>query len=459
MRLTSTSAILLTSLLMYTILPTGAQPLQIHWERAPQESEIAPPEAGLPVWQAEPETPPPVGKMAASLGQQGSVQFWFRPNQSYVPERGIEALHHWLLELPGLLDISIRLNASAVTLFVQWHGEEDIMFERHIRMIIPTLPGDQWIHFALTWDADEGLYNALLNGTPFYTPGVPIEPVEQGQADTVHIGTDGIPLAGLRITEDYVPPEDLRASLPADLRDSLAHLLGARRLPPFDAEHRRGRLLYANAMDHPDRVESWVMEGPGVLTAQDGWLHMQSERPDGPQGHMVFWCPENFPTSFIAEWEFILEGPVGLCIVFFAATGPEGQSIFAPEMRPRSGEFGHYVRSDLHAYHISYYASTPWVPRSMANLRKNPGLHLLGNGPIAVRAESGKVYRAQLVKDGPRIRMSIDGHTIIDNTDTGEQFDQPLKGGKIGFRQMQWTEARYRNFRVHALNEEKTPGD
>jgi hypothetical protein len=228
-------------------------------------------------------------------------------------------------------------------------------------------------------------------------------------------------------------------------------LLGAERLPPFDIEARRGRLLYANALDHPDRVRSWVMEGPGILTAKDGWLHLESERPDGPQGHMVLWCPEDFPASFIAEWEFVLEDPVGLCIVFFAATGPEGQSIFDPEMRPRTGEFAHYVYSDLHAYHISYYASTPWVPRSMANLRKNPGLHLLGNGPIEVRAIGGKVYRAQLVKDGPHLRLSIDGHTIIDTTDTGENFDAPLRGGKIGLRQMQWTNARYRNFRVHEL--------
>lgn len=431
-----------------------SKPLSIEWQSPLTESALQPPIEDLLVWQVDPNTEPPTGKLPEAIGQTGTVRFWFLPNQTYTPKRGIEDTVEPLISLPGLVDISLQLDSSAVTLFVEWAGDSDKMFERHIRIIIPSLPGDDWIHFSLTWDADVGLYNALINGTPFYIPGVAIEPIQQGQSQTVKIGNHNVAIAGLEVKSTYTAPEKLRERIDPARLDSLAHLMGAERLAPFDIEPRRGRLLYANALDHPDRVQSWVMEGPGILTAKDGWLHLESERPDGPQGHMVFWCPEDFPDSFIAEWEFVLEDPVGLCIVFFAATGPDGQSIFDPEMSPRSGQFGHYVYSDLHAYHISYYASTPWVPRSMANLRKNPGLHLLGNGPIEVRAIGGKVYRAQLVKDGPHLRMSIDGHTIIDTIDTGEQFDQPLKGGKIGLRQMQWTEARYRNFQVYQLNAE-----
>jgi hypothetical protein len=42
-----------------------------------------------------------------------------------------------------------------------------------------------------------------------------------------------------------------------------------------------------------------------------------------------------------------------------------------------------------------------------------------------------------------------DGRVIIDYTDDQpERYGKPYAGGKIGFRQMQWTRARYRNFRV-----------
>ncbi len=452
MRIRHLFHLLAVSLIVMPHVEISAKLVSVDWIVTPQTIETTPPVSGVEVWQSDQGDESARAELSEKIGQSGTLQFWFQTKQDLIPSREAERTQKPLIELPGLLDVSLRMDPSEVTLFIEWAGDEETMFERHIRMIIPSLPGSQWIHFALTWDADAGLYNALLNGTPFYTPGVAIEPIQQGLADTIVPDSGKTAIAGLELTSTYTEVEALRARLEPDVRDSLEHLMGSQRLEPFDIESQRGRLLYANAMDHPDRVQSWTMEGPGILSENDGWLHLKSERPDGPQGHMVFWCPEDFPDSFIAEWEFILEDAVGLCIVFFAATGPEGQSIFASDMSPRSGEFGHYVYSDLHAYHISYYASTPWVPRSMANLRKNPGLHLLGNGPIAVRAESGKIYRAQLVKDGPHIRMSIDGHTIIDEIDSGERFGEVYSGGKIGLRQMQWTEARYRNFAVYELN-------
>lgn len=390
--------------------------------------------------------------LAEHLGSAGTLRLDFKLDRDWQSSRGMKELAEKLITLPDLLTVHLKLDESSVNLFVEWEGDPKIMFERHFRILVPKIPGGEWIHFDLTWDADRGLVNALLNGTPFYISGATIEPFILGESDTVIIRPGaGIHVRDVRLSHAYTAPEALAESIPSERRGTMAKHMGSARLPGFDPEALKGRLLYHNAFSDPQLTRSWVLEGPGILEEADGWMRMRSARPDGPQGHFVFWCPEDFPDSFVAEWEFMLDDPVGLCIVFFAATGPEGQSIFAPEMRPREGVFGHYVYSDLHAYHISYYASTPWVPRSMANLRKNPGLHLLGNGPIEVRALEGKIYRAVLVKQGPRIRMSIDGHTIIDVTDEGQRFGNPLKGGKIGLRQMQWTEARYRNFRVYAM--------
>jgi hypothetical protein len=41
---------------------------------------------------------------------------------------------------------------------------------------------------------------------------------------------------------------------------------------------------------------------------------------------------------------------------------------------------------------------------------------------------------------------------VIDYTDDGSGYGPPLGAGKIGLRQMQWTVAKYRDFRVHALH-------
>src|SRR5690606_26446644 len=88
----------------------------------------------------------------------------------------------------------------------------------------------------------------------------------------------------------------------------------------------KGNLIYQNALARNVDIANWKMEGPGVTEFEDGWLEMFSP---GEKGHHVLWCPENFPGSFIAQWELQnLETDAGLCIIFFSAEGNTGESIF-----------------------------------------------------------------------------------------------------------------------------------
>jgi hypothetical protein len=47
--------------------------------------------------------------------------------------------------------------------------------------------------------------------------------------------------------------------------------------------------------------------------------------------------------------------------------------------------------------------------------------------------------------------MFVDGRKIIDWLDDGKTYGEVLGSGKMGFRQMQWTHFRYRNFKVWNL--------
>ena len=53
------------------------------------------------------------------------------------------------------------------------------------------------------------------------------------------------------------------------------------------------------------------------------------------------------------------------------------------------------------------------------------------------------------------MRGRIRGAKIIDWIDDGKINDGPLGGGKIAFRQMQWTHFRYRNFKVWSLDSDR----
>ncbi len=390
--------------------------------------------------------------LPAALAGRGSLMFWFQTPAAYETGQSVMPFRETLITLPGAMTVQLAVEKSAVTLAVVWEGAREDVFERHIRVILPRLPGPAWHHVAVTWDGAKGESNAFLNGTPYYVIGEPMAPFPIRSADAMVAHVGRFALAEVRVDAEPFTPEQLRAAVGDSHWGTLAGLLGAEELPPIAVEERRGERLYARALATENDVRDWKLEGPGIRTFRDGWMHLRSERPDGPQGHVVYWCPEVFPERFAAEWEFELLEPKGLCIVFFAARGREGKDLFDPSLAPRTGVFTHYTHGDIDAYHISYFANTPAVPRAVANLRKNHGFYILANGPIGVSSgRAGETHRALLVKDGARIQMAVDGRTIIDYTDDGQRAGSVFTDGRIGLRQMQWTNGRYRNFRVYAL--------
>ena len=220
----------------------------------------------------------------------------------------------------------------------------------------------------------------------------------------------------------------------------------------LDKEFHKDVLLYQNDFGDPEKVDDWVMEGPGEIEFKDGWMHMLS--PD-EEYHHVFWCPRDFPDSIIVEWEAQnMEIDAGLCILFFAAKGVNGEDIFDPSLPKRDGNFTWYIKDTLRSYHISYYANTPKKPdRSTAHLRKNNEFKLVYSGEEGIPTKSTQIHHMKLIKYGPMIRFFVDDGKVIDWTDTSENDPRPYyKEGKIGFRQMQWTHFRYRNFRVWSIS-------
>lgn len=213
----------------------------------------------------------------------------------------------------------------------------------------------------------------------------------------------------------------------------------------------KGKLIYQNNLSTEADVANWIMEGPGVIEFKDGWMELFSPNAEF---HHVFWCREDFPDNFVAEWDVQnLNTASGLCIVFFAAHGTHGQDIFEEKLPKRNGDFKWYIKDQLNSYHISYYTNTPKKPnRGKANLRKNNQFRLVQEGKEGIPADSTEVHHVSLIKEGPRIRMLIDGHKIIDWTDTDETDPRAsYTSGKFGLRQMQWTHFRYRNLRVHEV--------
>ena len=217
-------------------------------------------------------------------------------------------------------------------------------------------------------------------------------------------------------------------------------------------QHAYGQdLIYFSSLASETELNDWVLEGPGKLEFSQGWMHMYSPEEEG---HHVFWCPMNFPSSFIAEWEVQnIETDAGLCIVFFSAKGKNGESIFDPSFPERNGIFKQYTKSKyFNNYHISYYANgKDKRAKEVAHLCKNEGFHKVLVGEPGIPVQSTAIHKMKLVKDGSHITMFVDERKIIDWTDYGKEYGPVLEDGKIGLRQMRWSHFRYRNFKVWSL--------
>lgn len=209
----------------------------------------------------------------------------------------------------------------------------------------------------------------------------------------------------------------------------------------------KGALLYTNPMATKADMNGWRIEGRGETVFENGWMRMFSPNK---KGHHVYWCPQQMPANFIAEWEAQhVEDDAGLCIVFFAASGEKGQDIFDASLPLRDGTFTQYTKGKINTYHISYYANGKDDPgRLTANLRKNKGFHLVQTGQAGIPIHSLEVHRIKLVKWNGRIELFVDERKVIDWVDDGLALGKILEGGRIGFRQMKWTNFAYRNFSV-----------
>lgn len=414
--------------------------------------EIPGPYPGLAGWQVE-GTAAQVIRAAAPAppAARGSVMLWIRIEETLQSGRDVDGFSTDILSAPGVFHLSLEHRPDALQIYWDWTAGAPEGWE--MRTLLPGLPGPGWYHLAFRWDADEGYFDSYLNGTPVRLPRTPVDAWEAPEAADLEVAAGPLAFAGLEVLDVPFGEDQLRSFVPGLYHGTLEHLLGWRELGTMDLATRKGALIYESALDGESSVDDWVMEGPGEVRFEDGWMTMFSRRPDGPEGHHVIWSPVDFPDRFMAEWTIQPLSHYGLCIVFFAARGAGGEELFDASLHPREGVFAQYTEGDVASYHISYYANTPFNPgRITANMRRNPGVFLVSNGPPGIPPGSTEIHTIRLMKDGEHVVLTVDDRVVIDYTDGGNQHGPVLGDGKIGLRQMQWMRARYRDFRVYELD-------
>lgn len=214
-------------------------------------------------------------------------------------------------------------------------------------------------------------------------------------------------------------------------------------------------LIYENPLNSEEDVKGFRLEGEAALSFPMGRLRMENklDESEGQKSNFVLWCPETFPSDVYITWKFWPIREPGLCILFFAATGKNGEDLFDERLNKRTGIYDQYHHGDIHAYHVSYFRRKWEDERQFhtCNLRKSYGFHLVAQGadPLPPVGDAKGPYRMSLLKLGGEITFSINELPVFQWTDDGETYGPVLGGGKMGFRQMAPLIAEYANLKVY----------
>lgn len=219
-------------------------------------------------------------------------------------------------------------------------------------------------------------------------------------------------------------------------------------------------IVYSNSLANASDAAGFRLEGEARISFPNGRMRMENLRDpeEGQKSNFVLWCPETFPGDVSIEWEFWPVQEPGLCILFLAATGRNGEDLFDSSLAERTGEYPQYHHGDINALHVSYFRRRWPEERAFhtCNLRKSYGFHMVAQGadPIPPVADAAPPYRIQMVKCGAEVAFSINELPIFSWRDEGVNYGPVLGGGKIGLRQMAPLVGEYANLVVRRVSRE-----
>ena len=393
------------------------------------------------------------------VSKQGTVSFILCTDKSY--KNGYskqEKFSQPLMQIPGLATCSLERDYSGVNITMQW---DNVGTHTGYYILLTELPGAQKYHILFTWDSEKGLSDGYFNGIPFRMENSryyePWEVYGVGTQFNIPKGPNSV--TDVVLLNRYLSENEAIALVPKELKGQNSFILGQRKFPPpIDISSRKGQLLFTSKMDNEESIKEWVFEGPAIIDFADSSMIMRSQipnPPDGSTGHFNLWCPEDFPSNIIVEWEFKPLSNKGVCHLFFAATGQHGEDIFDPELPIRDGHFQQYINDVINNYFFIYFSNIRIMRTSnLATtwLEKSSEQSVLALGQIGITPGIKEFHKVCMVKDGAHMQLIINGKVCLDFTDPdNERWGSVLNGGKISFRQMAVTMAAYKNFNVWEL--------
>jgi len=194
----------------------------------------------------------------------------------------------------------------------------------------------------------------------------------------------------------------------------------------------------------PSTLAEWPVLGRGAVSVVDGTLQL-TESADS--AGVVLLSPNAYPRDLRLSFEVQPLQFEGVCVVLLHASALDGGRVQAPEGYDGAWSFWTADEASVQSYAIAFHTD---FHQPKAFLRKNPGFVELQ--ARRDRAIGEQWHEIVIVRRGDRIRLEIDGETVLDAVD---DVDDPLPGGQVGLRLRGPGDgsfsARYRKLRIEEL--------
>jgi len=385
------------------------------------------------------------------VSSKGALLLWFKTDKRYDNGINADRISQKLLSVENMFSVTLESDIKSFNVKFQWDSD-NVKGVDPLNVLLPGFPGPGWFSLFYRWDSDKGIFNGYLNGTRLRQEGTVVKSWKLSSYDKLSVFIGQFAISDVTFFQEPITIEQLDIS--SKDHNSVGSLLGYTGKED-DINFKKGELIYQNSFGSDGDIKDWVLEGKADAAIENEGVVIKTTSPDSEQGHSAFWCPEDMPASFIAQWEAQVLSDNGLLIVFLSGAGEDGRDLFDKSLEKRTGDFFDYINGDINCYHISYYANTPFNPgRITSNFRKNKGFYLLANGPIVISPGSKDVHKVELVKNKGKIKLSVNGKTAICYEDKGDRYGPVLREGKIGLRQMRSTIVKYKSFKVFNLIED-----
>ena len=217
------------------------------------------------------------------------------------------------------------------------------------------------------------------------------------------------------------------------------------------------RLIYSNPLTCEKDISSFILEGQAKMSFPNDCLRLENAQSAalGQKANYVLWCDKVFPADFALRIKFKPIREPGLAMLFFSASGREGQPLFDPSLAPRTGEYPQYHHGNINAFHLSFFRRKEPDERAFhtCNLRKSYGFYLVAQGadPIPDVADATDFYELTLVKQAGTVSFSVNDLEVLRFTDDGYEYGPLLGEGCIGLRQLAPMAGEYKDLRVYKL--------